>query len=145
MMKENYCIMEIAIFQDTSHKKKEFTDPLTYINGNKMHRRVHKIQGAGDYFSKNGHVNFQNICLQRLCWHKIVEVATVFWIMWFKQRAFLAKIINRSFIMLNAIMENGNKNFTNISIFILRWWLQNMVYVTMISGKIKILVKKLLT
>ena len=45
--------------------------------------------------------------------------------------------------MLNAIMENGNKNFTDISIFILRSWLQNMVYVTMISGKIKILVKKL--
>ena len=68
MMKENYCTMEIAIFQDTSHKKKDITDPLTYINGNKMHR-VHKIQGADDYFSKNGHVNFQNICLQRLCWH----------------------------------------------------------------------------
>ena len=57
MMKENYCTMEIAIFQDTSHKKKEFTDPLTYT-GNKMHRRVQKIQGAGDNFSKNGHVNF---------------------------------------------------------------------------------------
>lgn len=52
MMKENYCTMEIAIFQDTSHKKKEFTDPLTYIKGNKMHRRVQKIQGAGDNFLK---------------------------------------------------------------------------------------------
>ena len=39
----------------------------------------------------------------------------------------------RSFISLNAILENKNKSFTNIWKFFLRSWSQNMVYVTMIS------------
>ena len=120
------------------------------INSRTSHQwRFQKIQEAGDFFknwvqvpSKCFYVEEQVILVVKSSSIKQGVLYIMFWIKKTTQKginyflnlliqtnSFIIKVLARSFIILNTMMENESKSFTNTFIFPLRSCLQVMVII----------------
>ena len=89
--------------------------------------RIQKIQKRGNYCQKWTQ-KFQSAFQQRSMWHKFewlivrkklssIRSSYTFLNTLIRANSFFIKSIIRSFVILNPMMENEQKSFTNISIF----------------------------